>query len=119
VALRAHRFPHHLLLALRTPRFRAQIPGIGGQTRPRTTAAAITAARIRWPGDDLAGRIDDLARDLRSRDAAIRQALAALQAAVDAHADSRLDDQGLAEAVDAVTALAGRNPAPPTSVSRR
>jgi methylase of polypeptide subunit release factors len=83
IALEPRKLPHWLLLALRTPAWRASLPLTGGQTRPRTTAEAVATSRVPWPGEEVASRADALAAQLHAQRASLRDRLLRLQEAVD------------------------------------
>lgn len=99
VPLRAPALRHFLWRALRTPAWRDALPTDRGQTRPRTTAAAIADAVVPWPGDAAAARIDTLAARLEAERAGARARLDALQQAID-----RFADDGDVAALDAAVA---------------
>lgn len=99
IVLAPRRHRHWLLHALRAPAWRASLPVTGGQTRPRTSAGAVLASKVPWPGDALAGRIDALSARLLAERAALRDRLDRLQAAVDGFAAGDLDEEALEVAV--------------------
>ncbi len=94
---RAHR--GWLLHAPRTPAWRARLPETGGQTRPRTSAAAVLSSRVPWPGEATAERVDRLSGALHARRAHLKRQLVALQDAVDAFAEGAIDESGLEAAL--------------------
>jgi protein-L-isoaspartate O-methyltransferase len=102
VVLEVPRFRNWVLHAMRSPAWRAQLPVAGGQTRPRTSAAAVLASRVPFPGEALAERVDQLSAALLAERAVLRAQLASLQAAVDGFAAGQLDAAALAAAVAAI-----------------
>jgi len=95
IVLRPCGRPGWLLLALRSPTWRATLPVTGGQTRPRTTREAVLDSKIAWPGSAVADRAGALAERLHTERRALGDRLAALQAAVDAFAAGVLDRDAL------------------------
>lgn len=83
IVLKAKEVPHFLLHALRSPAWRGALPVTGGQTRPRTSAAAVLASAIPWPGAETAARVDALSRKLMAERAALGARLESLQRWVD------------------------------------
>ena len=107
IALTAPSAPGYLWHALRTPTWRSALPLTAGQTRPRTDPATVLASEVRWPGDDVAGRIHELsARFERARTAA-REGLEEVQDAVDAYAAGQIDAEDLARRIGRIEASAG------------
>jgi protein-L-isoaspartate O-methyltransferase len=99
VSLRATRWPHYLLHAMRTPAWRAQLSMTGGQTRPRTSGDAVLASQVPWPGEPTVEKIDALARRLHDQRAALRERMLALQRLLDAYASGEISAQALDEGV--------------------
>lgn len=93
----------YLLHALRTPTWRGSLPIADGQTRPRTSAEAVLASAIPWPGEELAARIDALSAGWFAERAALRARLTGLQALVDRFAAGEIDEAALAAGLDALT----------------
>jgi hypothetical protein len=95
LVLRPRGLGHFLMHALRTPAWRAELPATTGQTRPRISAEDVSASRVRWPGPAVAAEIERLATRLHAEAASVREALLALQDAMDRHAAGEIDDDAL------------------------
>ncbi|MCA9489194.1 MAG: N-6 DNA methylase [Myxococcales bacterium] len=95
--------PHWLLHALRSPTWRAALPVTQGQTRPRTTAAAVLDSHVRHPGAACAEAVDRLSEGLRRARREATRTLETLQTAVDRHQAGELDDEGLLAVVRALS----------------
>ena len=94
--------PHFALVAARSDFVRRQLAATDGQTRPRTTAAAIAAAQVPLPPEDLQQSLDQIVGDaLRLRHAA-RLKMDAAQRAYAAWGRGELDDAGLRNALEAL-----------------
>lgn len=106
VVLRPLRLRYFLLLSMRTPAWRRQLPVTSGQTRPRTAASSVHATRVAWPGEEVASRIDALAGRLLRQRALALQGLRRLQRGVEAYGAGEIDAEALAAEVDAVRAAA-------------
>jgi len=110
IALGAELAPGYLWHALRTPTWRDALPLTAGQTRPRTDAATVLASELRWPGDALAERIHALSERLQRARAAAREALDAVQDAVDAFAGGTVDASALADRIAEIERAGGYGP---------
>jgi len=103
VSLVPHRQPHFALVAARSDFVRAQLSATGGQTRPRTSAKAIASAEVPFPSDSARSHLERIVGQalLVRRKARLR--LDAAQSAYASWGRGELDDDGLLEALQAIT----------------
>ncbi len=92
----------YLACALRTAAFRARLPPTSGQTRPRTSPAAVLATPIRWPGAERAAAWTALSDAV----AATRDRARAAQELLQAAAERWESGEGSASELDAAVAAA-------------
>lgn len=94
IVLRPRAHPRWLRHALRTPAFVRGLPTTG-QTRPRAAAGDVLGACVPAPAPAVRAVVDEVSGELAAAHRRAAAALRALQAAVDAHAEGALDDDGL------------------------
>ena len=110
IALAGASHPHLLLHLLRAPAWRDRLPVPSGQTRPRISAEDVLDSAVRWPAErsDLADAVDSLSRRLFEARRAAREALLALQGAVDRYAAQEIDEDELMSILSAIEGPHGR-----------
>lgn len=102
VRLRAPDQPHFALLALRSGFVREQLRDTGGQTRPRIRAEDLDAVEVPLPPPALRARLDAIVGRAHAVRLQARRRLDAAAAAYESWGEGRLDDAGLAAALDAL-----------------
>lgn len=113
--LRPRVHPHFVTLALRSGVVRARLAVRSGQTRPRTTAAAIHALTVPDPGVEVRGRLDAALAEILAERRRLRARLLVITTLYEAFARGELDVSGLTAGLDALEAKprSPQRPSPP------